>query len=66
MIEKILDYTKTEKDNINFIEKEHIELENLKKYTTKEQIEISLKDLTLIENLKNIKSFQVQISIFYI
>lgn len=57
MIEKILDYTKTEKDNINFIEKEHIELENLKKYTTKEQIEISLKDLTLIENLKKYKEF---------
>jgi hypothetical protein len=57
LIEKILEYTNTKKDEINYIKTGYKKTALLDKYDKKEHIEISLKDLTLIDNLKNYKEF---------
>ncbi len=57
LIEKILEYTNTKKDEINYIKTGYKKTALLDKYDKKEHIEISLKDLILIDNLKNYKEF---------
>jgi len=56
-IEKILDYTNTKRDSINYIKQNHKKTAVLSTYTKKDQIEKSLKDLTLMDSLKNYKEF---------
>ena len=57
LIENILEYTNTKKDGINYIKENHKKTALLDKYNKKEQIEKSLKDLTLIDSLKTYKEF---------
>lgn len=57
LIEKLLDYTNTPKDPINYIKKDYKKGELLESYSTKEDIEKALTDTTLVENIKNYKDF---------
>ncbi len=66
-IEKILAYTNTKKDKINFIEKKYLETPILNKYSNKKDIEQALKKLTLVDNLKKYKEFSsTNFNLFYI
>ena len=56
-IEKVFDYTKVEKDSINYINTDYVASKIKEKYTTKEEIEETLKTLTLPSSSKLIETF---------
>lgn len=57
MVDKILSYTNTKKDRLNHISNGHKQMRILENYNTKEELEKSLKDLTLFESIKTFKEF---------
>jgi len=56
-VEKVLDYTNTKKDSINFIEKDYKSSEIKSIYNSKEDIEETFKTLTLPNSSEIIKNF---------
>lgn len=54
---EILNVTNTKKDPINFIDNYYVENPILDKYNTKEEIETSLKDLTLPKNINIFRDY---------
>jgi len=54
---KILDHTNTKKDSINFVDNDHKETAILGKYSTKEKIENSFKNLTSRKNISLFKKY---------
>ena len=56
-VNKVLDYTNTKKDHINFIENDYKKSEIKKVYNTKQEIEESFKTLTLPNSSELIKHF---------
>ena len=56
-VTKLLEYTKTKKDKINFIDENITAYENIKEFKTKEDIQKALKALTLNNQMKKFKAF---------
>ncbi|UTJ06435.1 fatty acid cis/trans isomerase [Arcobacter roscoffensis] len=56
-ITRLLSYTKTKKDEINFIDKKIDNYEDIKEFKTKEQIQEALKALSFNNQIKRFKKF---------
>ncbi|XPV69355.1 MAG: fatty acid cis/trans isomerase [Halarcobacter sp.] len=54
---KLLEYTKTKKDHINFIDKKNIVAKDILEYKTKADIETALRDITYNNHMDKFKNF---------